>query len=93
MTLSDIIAVLALLTSGGALALEVRRWFESGPKLLCWGDRLSLEQELSEARAAEKEPAAKARWWVRPSRAVGPPLRSSRPRRHASGTGASRCSS
>lgn len=30
---SDFIAALALLTSGAALALEVRRWVDSGPKL------------------------------------------------------------
>jgi hypothetical protein len=30
---SDWIAVLALVVAGGALALEVRRWFESGPRI------------------------------------------------------------
>lgn len=33
MQLSDFIAALALLVSGGALALEIRRWFEAGPKI------------------------------------------------------------
>jgi len=34
MDTTDWIAGLALLVAGGALALEIRRWFESGPRLL-----------------------------------------------------------
>lgn len=33
MTSSDWIAVIALIIASGALALELKRWFESGPKL------------------------------------------------------------
>lgn len=32
-TVTDIVAVLALVISGGAFALEIRRWVESGPRL------------------------------------------------------------
>jgi hypothetical protein len=34
MTTTDFIATLALVMSAGALALEVRRWFESSPRLI-----------------------------------------------------------
>lgn len=33
MTNSDWISIIALAVAAGALALEIRRWFESGPKL------------------------------------------------------------
>ena len=48
---SDWIAVLALVVASGALALEVRRWFESGPRL-----HLSLMADAVEFPHGDGEP-------------------------------------
>jgi len=54
MTNSDWISALALLVAGGALALEVRRWFESGPslKLSVMGDAIMMPYDDGEPRLA-----------------------------------------
>ncbi len=51
MTTSDWIAALALLVSGAALGLEVRRWFETKPRL-----RLSVMGDAIQFPADDREP-------------------------------------
>jgi len=51
---SDLVAILALIIASGALALEVRRWIESGPRLTLslMVNMLTVPNDDGEAKAA-----------------------------------------
>ena len=54
MTVSDWIAVIALIVSSGALALEVRRWFENRPRLYLsvMGDAITFPEDDGQPKLA-----------------------------------------